>query len=85
MLGIGNAYFYQGQYAQAKKYYEDILKVDKNSVIGYSGLLNLYVERDSFPMVATLHAEIREKNMLPDLPSPLLSKLAGYYLDKSAR
>jgi tetratricopeptide (TPR) repeat protein len=85
MLGIGNAYFYQGQYAQAKKYYEDILKVDKNSVIGYSGLLNLYVERDSFPMVATLHAQIREKNMLPDLPSPLLSKLAGYYLDKSAK
>jgi len=85
MLGIGNAYFYQGQYTQAKKYYEDILKVDKNSVIGYSGLLNLYIERDSFPMVGTLHAEIRGKNMLPDLPSPLLSKLAGYYLDKRAK
>lgn len=84
MLGIGNAYFYQGQYAQARKYYEDILKVDKNSVIGYSGLLNLYIERDSFPMVGTIHAEIRQKDMLPDLPSPLLSKLAGYYMDKRA-
>ncbi len=85
MLGIGNAYFYQGQFLQAKKYYEDILRVDKNSVIGYSGLLNLYIERDSFPMVATLHAEIRGKKMLSDLPSPLLSKLAGYYLDKRAK
>lgn len=85
MLGIGNAYFYQGQYLNAKKYYEDILRVDPNSPVGYSGLLNLYIERDSFPLVATIHAELREKKMLKELPSPLLSKLAGYYLDKRAR
>jgi tetratricopeptide (TPR) repeat protein len=36
-------------------------------------------------MVGTIHAEIRSKSMLPDLPSPLLSKLAGYYLDKRAK
>ncbi|MFA5517959.1 MAG: tetratricopeptide repeat protein [Spirochaetota bacterium] len=85
LVGIGNAYFYQGQYLQAKKYYEDILKIDQKSIIGYSGLMNLYIERDAFPMVGTLHAEIRRKNLLPDLPSPLLSKLAGYYLDKRAK
>lgn len=85
LVGIGNAYFYQGQYLQAKKYYEDILKVDKKSIVGYSGLMNLYIERDAFPMVGTLHAEIRSKNLLPALPSPLLSKLAGYYLDKRAK
>lgn len=82
LLGIGNAYFYQGQYLKAKKYYEDILRVDPDSVIGYSGLLNLYIERNAFPQVAQIHAELREKEMLSELPSPLLSKLAGYYLDK---
>lgn len=85
LVGIGNAYFYQGQYLNAKKYYEDILRVDPDSVVGYSGLLNLYIERDSFPLTATIHAELREKDMLPELPSPLLSKLAGYYLDKRAK
>jgi tetratricopeptide (TPR) repeat protein len=85
LVGIGNAYFYQGQYLKAKKYYEDILRVDPDSVAGYSGLLNLYIERDSFPLTATIHAELREKDMLDELPSPLLSKLAGYYLDKRAK
>ncbi|HNX23407.1 MAG TPA: tetratricopeptide repeat protein [Spirochaetota bacterium] len=85
LVGIGNAYFYQGQYLKAKKYYEDILRVDPDSVAGYSGLLNLYIERDSFPLTATIHAELREKDMLAELPSPLLSKLAGYYLDKRAK
>jgi len=85
LVGIGNAYFYQGQYLKAKKYYEDILRVDPDSVVGYSGLLNLYIERDSFPLTATVHAELREKKMLSDIPSPLLSKLAGYYLDKRAK
>ncbi len=85
LVGIGNAYFYQGQYLNAKKYYEDILKVDPDSVVGYSGLLNLYIDRDSFPLTATVHAELREKDMLKELPSPLLSKLAGYYLDKRAK
>jgi tetratricopeptide (TPR) repeat protein len=85
LVGIGNAYFYQGQYLNAKKYYEDILRVDPDSVVGYSGLLNLYIERDSFPLTATIHAELRGKKMLPEIPSPLLSKLAGYYLDKRAK
>ncbi len=85
LVGIGNAYFYQGQYLKAKKYYEDILRVDSDSVVGYSGLLNLYIERDSFPLAATIHAELREKKMLSEMPSPLLSKLAGYYLDKRAK
>jgi len=83
LVGIGNAYFYQGQYLKAKKYYEDILKVDKDSIPGYSGLMNLYIERDSMPMTVSLHAEIRQKKMLSELPSPLLSKLAGYYIDKN--
>lgn len=82
LLGIGNAYFYQGQYLKAKKYYEDILRVDPDSVVGYSGLLNLYIERNAFPQVAEVHAELRDKEMLSELPSPLLSKLAGYYLDR---
>ena len=82
LLGIGNAYFYQGQYLKAKKYYEDILRVDPDSVIGHSGLLNLYIERDAFSLVAEVHSNLRDKEMLPELPSPLLSKLAGYYLDK---
>jgi tetratricopeptide (TPR) repeat protein len=85
LVGIGNAYFYQGQYLKAKKYYEDILRVDPDSVVGYSGLLNLYIERDSFPLTATIHAELRQKKMLSELPAPLLSKLAGYYLDKRAK
>ncbi|MBP9043108.1 MAG: tetratricopeptide repeat protein [Spirochaetes bacterium] len=84
LVGIGNAYFYQGQYLKAKKYYEDILRVNPKSIAGYSGLLNLYIERNAFPMVAQTHAQLREKEMLADLPSPLLSKLAGYYLDKRA-
>ncbi len=83
LLGIGNAYFYQGQYLKAKKYYEDILKVDSDSVVGYSGLLNLYIERDSMPMVATLHTDLRNKDMLEKMPLPLLSKLAGYYISKN--
>lgn len=85
MVGIGNAYYMQGQYLKAKQYFEDILKVDPDSVAGYSGLLNLYIERDSFPLVGTLHAELREKEMLTELPSPLLAKLAGYYLDKRSK
>ncbi len=85
LVGIGNAYFYQGQYLNAKKYYEDILRVDPDSPVGYSGLLNLYIERDSFPLTATIHAELREKDMLAEIPSPLLSKLAGYYLDKQPK
>ncbi len=82
MLGIGNAYFYQGQYLKAKKYYEDIIKVDPDSVVGYSGLLNLYIERDAYDLTASTHAEINAKEILEDMPSPLLAKLANYYLTK---
>ena len=85
LVGIGNAYFYQGQYLDAKKYYEDILRTDPKSPVGYSGLLNLYIERNAYPLVATIHAELRDKKMLKELPSPLLSKLAGFYLDKRAK
>jgi len=81
LVGIGNAYFYQGQYVKAKQYYLDILKVDPDSAIGYSGLLNLYIERDSFSLAASLHTEIRSKGLMKELPSPLLAKLASYYID----
>ncbi len=82
MYGIGNAYFSQGQFLKAKKYYEDIIRVDKKSIIGHSGLLNLYIERDVFPQVAGVHAELREKKMMEKIDSPLLGKLAMYYLSK---
>ncbi len=82
MYGIGNAYFSQGQYLKAKKYYEDIIRVDKKSVIGHSGLLNLYIERDVFPQVAGVHVNLREKNLMEKIDSPLLGKLAMYYLGK---
>jgi hypothetical protein len=39
---------------KAKKYYEDILRVNPKSIAGYSGLLNLYIERNAFPMVLKL-------------------------------
>ena len=85
LVGIGNAYYAQGQYLKAKKYYEDILKVDEDSVAGYSGLINLYIEQDSFAQVASLHAEARERDIMTGLPSPLLGKLAEYYLSKTRR
>ncbi len=84
LLGIGDAYFQQGRYLDAKQYYENILKVDSNSVAGYAGLLNLYIERDTFPQAAGIHARLREKEMLDEVPSPLLGKLAEYYLSKNA-
>ncbi len=82
LYGIGNAYFFQGEYLKAKKYYEDIVEIDPDSEVGYSGLLNLYIERDIFEKVVDVHARLSEKNMLPEVPSPLLAKLASYYLDK---
>jgi tetratricopeptide (TPR) repeat protein len=82
MYGIGNAYFSQGQYLKAKKYYEDIIRVDKKSVIGHSGLLNLYIERDAFAQVAGVHFDLRDKKIIEEVPSPLLGKLAMYYLSK---
>ncbi len=82
LYGIGNAYFYQGQYFKAKKYYEDIINLEPDSEIGYSGLLNLYIERDVFERVISVHARLNEKKMMPQVPSSLLAKLASYYLDK---
>ncbi len=82
LFGIGNAYFYQGQYFKAKKYYEDIVDLEPDSEIGYSGLLNLYIERDVFEKVIDMHAVLSEKNMMSSVQSSLLAKLAAYYLDK---
>ncbi|HOD13960.1 MAG TPA: tetratricopeptide repeat protein [Spirochaetota bacterium] len=84
LYGVGNAYFYQGQYFKAKKYYEDIINVNPDSVIGYAGLMNLYIERNVFQKVIDVHAKLVEKKMLDELPSALLAKLASYYLDKQA-
>jgi len=80
MVGIGNAYFYQGQFLKAKKYYTDILKIDHKSPVGWGGLLNLYIERDAYDLVATTHTEIRHRKLSAKLESPLLAKLANYYL-----
>ncbi len=85
LYGIGNAYFSQGEYISAKKYYEDILAVKKDSIIGYSGLMNLYVERDSFSEVATLFNIIHRKEIMHELPSALLGKLADYFLSKKKK
>ncbi len=82
MYGIGNAYFLQGEYLKAKKYYEDIVGIEPDSAVGYSGLLNLYVERDVFEKVVEVHSSLTEKKLLTEVPSPLLAKLASYYLDK---
>lgn len=82
LFGIGNAYLAQGQYAKARQYYEDILRVDRKSVVGHSGLLNLYIERDVLPEVLSVHAELVDREMLSDLPSALLAKLAAYYMSK---
>ncbi|MBN2159826.1 MAG: tetratricopeptide repeat protein [Spirochaetes bacterium] len=82
LYGIGNAYYSRGQYIKAKKYYEDIVGLEPDSAVGYAGLMNLYIERDVFVQVIDVHARLTEKKMLPELPSALLAKLAGYYLDK---
>ncbi|MBN1500028.1 MAG: tetratricopeptide repeat protein [Spirochaetes bacterium] len=83
LYGIGNAYFYQGQLLKAKNYYEEIIKNDDNSVVGYSGLLNLYIEKDDFPGSVMIYVKLRDKKILPKCPSALLGKLANYFLSKS--
>ncbi|MCX7679172.1 MAG: tetratricopeptide repeat protein, partial [Spirochaetes bacterium] len=82
LYGIGNAYLFQGRYFEARKYYEDILKRDIDSVVGNSGLLNLFIERDDFPEVVTLHAQLKDRDILEKLDPALLAKLAWYYLTK---
>ncbi|MGL4369593.1 MAG: tetratricopeptide repeat protein, partial [Spirochaetota bacterium] len=84
LVGIGDVYFLQGQYLKARQYYESILKVDADSIAGYSGLMNLFIERDDFPDLLTVYVERREKDLLEKIPSPLLGKLAEYLLSKSA-
>ena len=53
-----------------------------DSEIGYSGLLNLYIERNVFEKVIDVHAQLADKKMMDEVPSALLAKLASYYLDK---
>ncbi|GAB4221058.1 MAG: hypothetical protein Kow00102_13320 [Spirochaetota bacterium] len=83
MFGVGNAYLYQGQYLKSRQYFENILKVDPNSWVGYAGLLNLFIERDNLPEVLSIHTDLRARDILTDIPSPLLAKLAHYYLGKN--
>ena len=82
LYGIGNTYMYQGRYFEARQYYENILKRDRDSVVGNSGLLNLFIERDDFPDVVTLHARMKDRDIIEDLEPALLSKLAWYYMTK---
>ena len=82
MYGIGNAYLYQGQHLKARQYFEDIVRVDPKSIVGYSGLINLYIERDALDQVLSIHAHLVDKKMLEETPSALLGKLAVYYLGK---
>ena len=82
LYGIGNAYTNQGEFAKARQFYENILAVDKESVVGYSGLLNLFIERDALPEIISIHSDLGNKEKLSELPSALLAKLASYYLSK---
>jgi Tfp pilus assembly protein PilF len=83
MRGIGDAYFHQKQYLKAEKYFKDIVKLDSKSTVGHAGLLNLYIERNSFARVTEEHATLKDKKLLVKMPSPLLGKLADYYLQKN--
>ncbi len=82
LYGIGNAYMHQGEYLKARQFYENILRVDRKSVVGYAGLLNLYIERDTITEVMAVHYDLVDKKMLVKMPSSLLGKLAAYYLGK---
>ncbi len=82
LYGIGNAYTNQGEFAKARQYYENILSVDKESIVGHSGLLNLYIERDALPEIISIHSELQNSKRLSEVSSPLLAKLASYYLSK---
>ena len=82
MYGIGNAYMYQGEYLKSRHYYENILQVDPDSGVGYAGLLNLFIERDNLPEVLSIHTDLRAKDMMTEIPSALLGKLAAFYMGK---
>ena len=85
LVGIGDVYFIKGEYLKARQYYEDILKIDPDSVAGYSGLINLYVERDDFSDLLTVFVDLREKELFEEIPSPLLGKFAEYLISKAAK
>ena len=82
LYGIGNAYMFQGRFFEARQYYENILRVDRDSIVGYSGLLNLFIMRDDFVEVVSTHTDLKERDMLENLDSALLAKLAWYYMGK---
>jgi tetratricopeptide (TPR) repeat protein len=84
LVGMGDVYLLKGEYLKARQYYESILKVDDNSIAGYSGLMNLFIERDDFPDLLSVFVELRQKDLLDKVSSPLLGKLAGYLLSKKA-
>ncbi len=89
MYGIGNAYFHQGQYRKAQDYFRNIIKANPDSPVGYSGLLNLYIEYDkynpdSFKRVVETHMNLLDRDLLPEVPRALLAKLAAYYLTKQS-
>jgi tetratricopeptide (TPR) repeat protein len=84
LVGIGDVYFQQGDYLKARRYYEDILRIDPDSAAGYSGLVNLYIERDDFGDLLTIFVDLREKELFEKLPSPLLGNFAEYLLSKKA-
>ncbi|MDA3901111.1 MAG: tetratricopeptide repeat protein [Spirochaetes bacterium] len=83
LMGIGDVYMNQGQFLKARTYYENILKIDPDSIAGHSGLFNLFVERDNFPEAVSVYVTIRNKKMLSDVPSSLLAKSANYFLSKA--
>ncbi|MFH0974462.1 MAG: tetratricopeptide repeat protein [Spirochaetota bacterium] len=82
LYGIGNAYTSQGEFLKARQFYENILAVDKDSTVGYSGLMNLFIERDALPEVLTIQSDLEYKKKLSQVPRALLAKLASYYLSK---
>jgi tetratricopeptide (TPR) repeat protein len=79
MLGIGDVYQNKGEFLKARTYYENILSVDKNSIVGHSGLINLFIEQDNFQETITEYVGLRDRNDLEKLSSPLLVKLAKLY------
>jgi hypothetical protein len=84
LMGVGDVYFIKGEYLKARQYYESILKVDTESVAGHSGLMNLFIERDSFQEFLNVYVSMREKDLFEKTPSPLLAKGAWYFLTKTA-
>ncbi|MFW6365524.1 MAG: tetratricopeptide repeat protein, partial [Spirochaetota bacterium] len=83
LLGIGDVYQNQGQFLKARQYYENILEIDRDSIAGHAGLLNLFIEQDNFSETVTEFVNLRNRKNLKELPSALLAKLANYLLSKT--